>query len=98
MCIRDRERGKGNPYFKPAIRISIVTSRGATSEERLITTLRSFGMSAAELFLMDGLDKRSVLEILRPHIFFDDQLRHLERTQGSIPSVLIPFGIHNTPN
>lgn len=92
------ERGKGNPYFKPAIRISIVTSRGATSEERLITTLRSFGMSAAELFLMDGLDKRSVLETLRPHIFFDDQLRHLERTQGSIPSVLIPFGIHNTPN
>ena len=46
-----QRRGKSDPYFKPAIRISIVTSRGAQSEERLITTLKTFGMSAAELFL-----------------------------------------------
>ena len=90
-----RERGRTNPHFKPAIRISIVTSRGAASEERLITTLKSFGMSAAELFFMDGLDKKNVLEVIRPHIFFDDQIRHLEKTQQSIPSVLVPFGIHN---
>lgn len=89
------QRGKSDPYFKPAIRISIVTSRGAPSEERLITTLKSFGMSAAELFLLDGLDKKDILEAIRPHIFFDDQMRHLEGTQAVIPSVLVPFGIHN---
>ena len=88
-------RGSKDPYFKPAIRISIVTSRGAPSEERLITTLKSFGMSAAELFLLDGLDKGSILEAIRPHIFFDDQTRNLEKMQAQIPSVLVPFGIHN---
>lgn len=88
-------RGSKDPYFKPAIRISIVTSRGAPSEERLITTLKSFGMSAAELFLLDGLDKGSILKAIRPHIFFDDQARNLEKMQAQIPSVLVPFGIHN---
>lgn len=87
--------GRDNPYFHPALRISIVTSRGAPSEERLIKTLKTFGMSAAELVLLDGLNKRPVLEAIRPHIFFDDQLRHLEDTASVVPSVLIPFGIHN---
>ncbi|MDY3114393.1 MAG: 5'-nucleotidase [Sutterella sp.] len=85
-----------NPYFDPAIRISVVTARGAPSEERLITTLKQFGMSAAELFLLDGRDKKPILEAIRPHIFFDDQQRHLEKSVNSIPSVLVPFGIHNT--
>lgn len=87
--------GRNDPYFHPALRISIVTSRGAPSEERLIKTLKTFGMSAAELVLLDGLNKRPVLEAIRPHIFFDDQLRHLEDTASVVPSVLIPFGIHN---
>ena len=52
-------------------------------------------MSAAELFLLDGLDKGSILEAIRPHIFFDDQARNLEKMQAQIPSVLVPFGIHN---
>lgn len=89
----DAERGKNDPYYKPAIRISIVTARGAPSEQRLITTLKSLGMSAAELFLLDGLPKSNILRVLKPHIFFDDQLTHLTRTAGTIPSVLIPFGI-----
>lgn len=87
--------GQNDPYFRPALRISIVTSRGAPSEERLIKTLKTFGMSAAELVLLDGLNKRPVLEAIQPHIFFDDQLRHLEDTAPIVPSVLIPFGIHN---
>ena len=52
-------------------------------------------MSAAELFLMDGLSKSRVLNVMRPHIFFDDQLSHLEQTATIIPSVLVPFGINN---
>lgn len=91
----DAERGKGNPYFKPVLRVSIVTARGAMNEERLITSLKSFGMSAAELFLMDGLPKKRVLDILKPHIYFDDQLKHVESTSATVPSVLVPFGINN---
>ncbi len=88
-------RGKNDPYFQPIIRISIVTARGAPSEERLITTLKSWGMNAAELFLLDGLPKHHVLEQLRPHIFFDDQMAHLETTIDAIPSVLVPFGVNS---
>lgn len=88
--------GKMDPYFHPAIRISIVTARGSQSADRLVTTLKTFGMSAAELFLLDGLDKAPILAAIRPHIFFDDQMRHLEDTKSVIPSVLVPFGIHNT--
>lgn len=87
--------GVNNPYFSPAIRISVVTARGAPSEERLITTLKSFGMSATELFLLDGRDKKPILEAIKPHIFFDDQRRHLAPLENDIPSVLVPFGIHN---
>lgn len=91
----DAERGKNNPYFKPVLRVSIVTARGAMNEERLITSLKSFGMCAAELFLMDGLPKNRVLNVLKPHIYFDDQLKHVESTRTTVPSVLVPFGINN---
>lgn len=91
----DALRGEKDPYFEPAIRIAIVTSRGAPSEQRLITTLQEYGMHAAELFLMDGHPKDKVLEAFRPHIYFDDQLTHLEASARTIPSVLIPFGIRN---
>ena len=85
-------RGAADPYFEPAVRISIVTARGAPSEERLITTLKSFGMSAAELFLLDGLDKQPFLKAIRPHIFFDDQANNLKPSLNIVPSVLVPFG------
>ena len=88
-----QRRGKEDPYYQPVIRISIVTARGAPSEERLITTLKSWGMNAAELFLMDGMPKQFVLEQLRPHIFFDDQIQHLQSAAHAVPSVLIPFGV-----
>ena len=92
----DAERGKNDPYYKPAIRVSIVTARGAPSEQRLITTLNGYGMSAAELFLLDGLPKSRILQALKPHIFFDDQLSHLQEASQSTPSVLIPFGVRNS--
>ena len=88
-----QRRGQQDPYYQPVIRISIVTSRGAPSEERLITTLKSWGMNAAELFLMDGMPKQFVLEQLKPHIFFDDQIQHLQSAAHAVPSVLIPFGV-----
>lgn len=90
----DALRGQEDPYFEPAIRIAIVTTRGAPSEQRLITTLRNYGMHAAELFLMAGHPKSKVLEAFRPHIYFDDQITHLEAAVN-VPSVLIPFGIRN---
>jgi len=43
-------------------------------------------------FSWAGIDKGRILEVLRPHIFFDDQRRHLEGTAKYVPSVHVPFG------
>lgn len=91
----EAQREASNPGYKPAMRVAIVTARNAPSNERLVTTLNSWGMEAAELFLMGGIEKRRVLEVLKPHIFFDDQLTHLEPAAQTVPSVLIPFGVAN---
>jgi len=91
----EMQRQAADPAYKPALRVAIVTARNAPSNERLVTTLNSWGMDAAELFLMGGIEKKRVLQVLRPHIFFDDQLTHLEPAAQAVPSVLIPFGVAN---
>jgi len=88
-------RAASEPGYRPALRVSIVTARNAPSNERVVTTLNAWGFNAAELFLMGGIEKKRVLEVLKPHIFFDDQLTHLEPASASVPSVFIPFGISN---
>ena len=82
--------------YKSRLRISIVTARNALAHKRVINSLRSWGINTVnEAFFLGGIEKRKVLEILQPHIFFDDQVGHLEKTADSIASVHIPFGVAN---
>ncbi|WP_201583678.1 5'-nucleotidase [Psychrobacter immobilis] len=83
-----------NPNYEPVLRVSIVTARNAPSHKRAINTMREWGILANEAFFMGGVDKSKVLEILKPHIFFDDQKLHL-KSASILPSVHIPFGIAN---
>ena len=46
-------------------------------------------------FFLGGIEKRKVLEIINPHIFFDDQYLHIDPTKDIMPSVHIPFGVIN---
>ena len=48
-----------------------------------------------DAFFLGGVDKSLILGILKPHIFFDDQSRHLDSTSSVAPSVHIPFGVKN---
>jgi 5'-nucleotidase len=91
----EAKRSLLEPSYTPALRVAIVTARNAPADERVVTTLRAWGFDAAELFLMGGIEKKRVLDVLKPHIFFDDQLVHLEMAATSTPSVLIPFGVRN---
>lgn len=85
-----------NLDYKSRLRVSIVTARNAPAHKRVINSLRSWGIETVnEAFFLGGIEKLKVLEILQPHIFFDDQVTHLERTAESIASVHIPFGIAN---
>lgn len=89
------KRSREQPGYRPAVRIAIVTARNAPANERVITTLEAWGMSATETFFMGGVEKKRVLDILKPHIFFDDQLTHLTPAAETIPSVFVPFGVAN---
>lgn len=75
--------------------IAIITARNAPAHERLINTLSDAGVDVDELFLLGGIEKRRVLDVLKPHIYFDDQLLHLEPSSMTTPSVHIPFGVAN---
>jgi 5'-nucleotidase len=78
-----------------AVRVAIVTARNAPAHERMMTTLKHHGIEVDELFLTGGIEKKNILDVLRPQIFFDDQLGHLEPAAASTPCVHIPFGIRN---
>ena len=59
--------------------------------------MRHWGIVANEAFFMGGVEKSKVLEIMKPHMFFDDQKLHLEPSASVLPSVHIPFGVANNP-
>ncbi len=91
----ENKKRDDNPHYQKLLRTSIVTARSAPSHERAINTLTSWGVEVDELFLMGGVEKSRVLNILNPHIYFDDQMIHLDSKQNKIPLVHIPFGIAN---
>lgn len=91
----EAERVKRDASYVPKARTAIVTSRNAPAHRRLVTTLRSWGITVDETLLLGGLGKNRVLEIFRPHIFFDDQRTHAVPASAVAPSVHVPFGIRN---
>jgi len=92
---REWTQAQEDRNYKPILRISIVTARNAPAHERVINTMRHWNIDVNEAFFLGGIEKRKVLEVLKPHIFFDDQKSHLKPTASLLPSVHIPFGITN---
>ena len=76
------------------LKTAIVTARNAPAHERVVTTLKELGIEVDQVFFLGGIDKKRILETMMPHIFFDDQMVHLEQLTD-IPAVHIPFGIAN---
>ena len=75
------------------MRTAIFTARGAPAHRRVVTTLREWGVRVDEVLFLGGVPKSEFLEVFRPHIFFDDQQRHL--ASDVAPSVHVPFGALN---
>jgi len=88
-------RQEQDASYEPILRVSIVTARGAPSHKRVINTMRSWDIMVNEAFFMGGVDKSKVLKVMKPHMFFDDQVRHLESSSSVLPSVHVPFGVTN---
>lgn len=95
----EAKREREEEGYKRILRTAIVTARNAPANERVVTTLNEWGVTPDETFFLGGMDKHHILEVMKPHMFFDDQMKHLASSAGRIPSVHIPFGIRNvTPN
>jgi 5'-nucleotidase len=75
---------------KCPIRTALVTARALPSHKRPLNTLRSWNIRLDESFFLGGMEKRLVLERLKPHIFFDDQKTNLESAKGTIPVAEVP--------
>ncbi len=63
----------------------------------MITTLESMGVTPNETFFLGGMKKRRILEVMKPHVFFDDQLGHLTPAAEKLAMVHVPFGVANAP-
>ena len=92
---RERERKAQDRSYKPRLRIAIVTARNAPAHERVVKSLRAWGINVDEAFFLGGIEKARVLEVYRPHIFFDDQVRHIEPAARVAPCAHVPIGVAN---
>ena len=91
----ERQKLKDDPDYKKIIRVAIVTARNAPAHERVITTLKDWGVFLDEAFFLGGMQKARVLKVLKPHLFLDDQLHHLNADTAETPMVHVPFGVAN---
>ncbi|XP_035418425.1 cytosolic 5'-nucleotidase 1B isoform X2 [Cygnus atratus] len=84
-----------NERLNCPIRTFLVTARSAASSgARVLKTLRSWGLEIDEALFLAGAPKGPILVKIRPHIFFDDQMFHIEGAQklGTI-AAHVPYGI-----
>lgn len=77
------------------IRTALVTARGAPAHERVIRTLRSWGIRIDEALFLGGRDKGEFLRAFGADIFFDDQTRHCESAANHVAAGHVPFGVKN---
>lgn len=81
--------------YKKILKTAIVTARNAPAHERAINTLKAWNVDVDEMFLLGGIEKKRILDVIKPHLYFDDQITHLDPKLSNIPLVHIPFGIAN---
>ncbi|MDR0940216.1 MAG: 5'-nucleotidase [Mediterranea sp.] len=90
----ERQKRQEDADYQPMIKTAIITARNAPAHERVINTLKAWDVEVDEAFFLGGIQKARFLNILKPHIFFDDQMVHLDHID-KIPAVHIPFGVKN---
>ncbi|WP_240529876.1 5'-nucleotidase [Streptomyces mangrovisoli] len=94
---REEEQRTEDADYKIRVHVSLVTARNAPAHERAVRSLKGWGVTVNDAFFLGGIDKSTIMGVLKPHIFFDDQVSHLTGTSRSTPSVHVPFGAMNAP-
>lgn len=88
----EKTRAESTPAYESRLKVAIITSRNAPAHKRVVTSLRAWGITVDQTFFLGGMDKSRILEIFRPHIFFDDQKLHLDGAAAVAPCVHVPVG------
>ena len=83
------------PADSAPIRTALVTARGAPAHERVIRTLRHWGIRIDEALFLAGMDKGPFLQAFGADIFFDDQSKHCESARQHVATCHVPHGIAN---
>jgi len=79
------------------IKTALVTARGINTQERVLRTLRTWGIELDEIVFAAGKAKGPILEAFQADIFFDDTVRNCDSAQAFVATGHVPHGIMNEP-
>ncbi len=77
------------------IRTALVTARSAPAHERVIRTLREWGVRLDEALFLGGRDKGPFLEAFGADIFFDDSPQNIDSARRHVAAGHVPHGVAN---
>ncbi len=83
------------PIADSPLRTALITARGAPSHERIIRTLRAWGIRIDESLFLGGIEKGRFLKAFNADLFFDDQLAHCDSASGLVATGHVPHGVAN---
>ncbi|MCD9086727.1 5'-nucleotidase [Stenotrophomonas sp. SY1] len=77
------------------IRTALVTARSAPAHERVIRTLREWGVRLDEALFLGGRHKGPFLEAFGADIFFDDSQHNIDSARQHVAAGHVPHGVAN---
>ncbi len=77
------------------IRTALVTARAAPAHERVVRTLREWGIRIDESLFLGGLSKGDFLKSFGADVFFDDQQVHCSSASEHVATGHVPHGVAN---
>lgn len=77
------------------IKTALVTARSAPAHERVIRTLRAWGIRLDESLFLGGYNKSEFLRAFGADMFFDDQSGHVNSASEHVSAGHVPHGISN---
>ena len=96
LLMKLAELQRSFPKGECPLKTALVTARGIPAQERVLKTLRSWGINVDTAIFCGGMPKGPFLEAFKADIHFDDTMKHCENAVASrIPAGHVPSGIAN---
>ena len=72
-------------------RVALVTARNVQAHERVLRTLEAWDVRLDEGHFVGKTPKEGILEVFRPHIFFDDREEVCRKAAARVPTAQVPL-------